>query len=335
MATKRQRGNTWHYTVKRAALLPKPIYLTFDDDVEGAAYVARLEALLDAGIVPDGFLPDQGIPTTLSESLALYQRALAVKDRDVLRVIEDRWGEARIKDIDYAWVELWIDGLKHARRLSPSRIRKFKGSLQRHLNWLHAKYPQLMPLNPVAQLPKGYSGGVRADVERDRRFEAGEEQAIREQLQGDATLSLLFELGLETAMRLREMYTLDWQQIDLKRRTVFLNKTKNGHKRQVPLSSVALVTLRSIDPQTGPLVAVHGTMEQITARLSKRFARAARLAGVEGFTFHDLRHEATCRLYERTTLSDVQIANITGHRDPRVLKRYANLRGSDLAEALW
>ena len=51
--------------------------------------------------------------------------------------------------------------------------------------------------------------------------------------------------------------------------------------------------------------------------------------------FHDLRHEATCRLYERTTLSDVLIAKITGHRDLRMLKRYASMRGSDLAVRLW
>lgn len=42
-----------------------------------------------------------------------------------------------------------------------------------------------------------------------------------------------------------------------------------------------------------------------------------------------------CRLYEKTNLSDVQIARITGHKDLRMLRRYASLRGSDLAAALW
>lgn len=30
-----------------------------------------------------------------------------------------------------------------------------------------------------------------------------------------------------------------------------------------------------------------------------------------------------------------QIAKITGHKDLKMLKRYANLRGSDLADQLW
>ena len=57
-------------------------------------------------------------------------------------------------------------------------------------------------------------------------------------------LNCLFELALETAMRLREMYTLDSAQVAIKDRTIFLDKTKNGDKRQVPLSSVAVATLK-------------------------------------------------------------------------------------------
>ena len=72
--------------------------------------------------------------------------------------------------------------------------------------------------------------------------------------------------------------------------------------------------------------------------LPKRYAAytdADTAAGCPDLRFHDLRHEATSRLFERTNLSDLQIAKITGHKDPRMLARYANLRGSDLAGALW
>lgn len=56
---------------------------------------------------------------------------------------------------------------------------------------------------------------------------------------------LLFTLAVETAMRLREMYTLSVSQVDLDKKTIFLDKTKNGDKRQVPLSSVALAALEA------------------------------------------------------------------------------------------
>lgn len=76
-------------------------------------------------------------------------------------------------------------------------------------------------------------------------------------------------------------------------------------------------------------------LARITSRLSRQFARVFDAAGCEDLHFHDLRHEATRRLYERTNLSDVEIASITGHRNLHMLKRYANLRGSVLAKRMW
>jgi len=325
MATKRHRGGRWHYTVRRAALLPKPLYLSFASEAEGDVYVARLEALLDQGVVPDGLL-SSGAPKTIGAALREYQRAVAVKDADVLRVIERRWGDTPLNKLTYAWAELWIRSMTG---LSPSRIRKFKGSLQRALTWVQAKYPETLGVNPLAQLPKGYSGG--GSDERDRRLEPGEEEAILAVLTGD--LRLIFQLALETAMRLREIYTLTWDQVDVDRRTIFLDRTKNGDKRQVPMSSVVVQLLQ--DGGEGPLFGYTGMPAQITTRLSKRFARAFEAAGVSGLRFHDIRHEATSRLYERTNLSDVEIAKITGHKRLDMLKRYANLRASSLADKLW
>jgi integrase len=157
------------------------------------------------------------------------------------------------------------------------------------------------------------------------------------------SLLLLFDLALETAMRLRECYTLTLDQIDLPRRTIFLDRTKNGDNRQVPLSSVAVKALEpyAAGARDGLLFpwwdgeATEASLRRTTSRLSRAFARIADAAGCGDLRFHDLRHEATSRLFEKTTLSEFEIAKISGHRSPRMLMRYANLRGSNLAEKLW
>jgi integrase len=76
-------------------------------------------------------------------------------------------------------------------------------------------------------------------------------------------------------------------------------------------------------------------LDTTTSDLSKVFRNVFAEAEIDDLHFHDLRHEATCRLYEKTTLSDVLIAKITGHRNLRMLLRYASLLGSDLAGRLW
>lgn len=51
---------------------------------------------------------------------------------------------------------------------------------------------------------------------------------------------------------------------------------------------------------------------------------------IENFRFHDLRHEAVSRFFERG-LSVPEVALISGHRDYRMLFRYTHLRAEDVA----
>jgi integrase len=61
--------------------------------------------------------------------------------------------------------------------------------------------------------------------------------------------------------------------------------------------------------------------------------RAIRWAGIEDLRFHDLRHEATTRLFEKG-LNIMEVASITGHKDLRMLRRYTHLKAEDLAQKL-
>jgi integrase len=74
---------------------------------------------------------------------------------------------------------------------------------------------------------------------------------------------------------------------------------------------------------------------RVTSLLSRQYVRIFKAAGCEDLSFHDLRHEATSRIYERTNFNDIQIARITGHKTLITLKRYANLRGSDASAGMW
>jgi integrase len=384
MATKRQRSSgAWEYVVKRKHLLPAPLYLSFESEAEGDSYVKRLEALLDKGIVPAEFKEAKSEIATIGDAIREYLAAQHVpaSDRLWLSVLFNRIGETRLAAVDYAWGEAWIEKLKREQRLSPSTIRHHVGALARCFDWAERRGVVALIPNPLRKLPRKYSiytdvdaaaalalgSEARIDVERDRRLSPHEEVRIRAILAAETpdgrqrsfglrwqgALECLFELALESAMRLGEMYALSLDQVDLPKKTLFLDKTKNGDKRQVPLTSVALKVLRIYMKQVkkhernmsgfsfdnGRLFPWWDGREQslrmTTSLLSRQFARIFEAAGCGDLRFHDLRHEATSRLFEKTRLSDVQISRITGHKEPRVLRRYANLRGTDLAAQLW
>ena len=373
MATKRKRGESWHYTVKRAGLLPRPIYLTFDDEAEGDEYVRRVEALLDRGVVPDDFNEKREVQRTLRENISRYLGAqhVAKDDGNLLSIVAQRLPrDLQLSALTFTWATSWVTTLKREQNLAPSTLRKHVGALARCLDWLAGHGD--IPFNPLRSLPKGYAvytpadiaavkkvqGTAKEDTERDRRLEPGEEPKIRAVLAGAKhpkkqralelkhapQLTLLFDMALESAMRMREMYTLSIDQIDLKRKTIFLDATKNGDKRQVPITSALLAALEThVDGRDrsellfpwwdGDLS--DKSLRRTTSKLSRQFSRIFETAECEDLNFHDLRHEATSRLYERTNLGDMEIAKITGHRTLAMLKRYANLRGSDLATRLW
>ena len=67
--------------------------------------------------------------------------------------------------------------------------------------------------------------------------------------------------------------------------------------------------------------------------ISQAFEKVCKAAGIEGLTFHDLRHEATSRLFEKG-LNPMQVATITGHKTLQMLKRYTHLRAEDLVGML-
>ena len=95
MVTKGLRGNSWEYVVKRKGVLTKPIYLSFSSEAGGDEYVRRLEAQLDASIVPAEFVSSTNAgKSKLVDRIRAYQVALHVpqEDQSLLGVIYARVG---------------------------------------------------------------------------------------------------------------------------------------------------------------------------------------------------------------------------------------------------
>ena len=181
--------------------------------------------------------------------------------------------------------------------------------------------------NPVALVskPKNTQG-------RSRILNATETIALFEALKPTGRRSIwmlpLVSLALETAMRRSELLGLRWEHIDLERRTIFLQLTKNGTSRTVPLSTHAIKILtempRNLDGRVFPV-----THEVV----SQAFNRARRQARVQDVRFHDLRHMAITRLAEKLP-NLIELSAVSGHKSLSMLKRYYHPNPELLAEKL-
>ena len=182
----------------------------------------------------------------------------------------------------------------------------------------------VLPLNPVRQVKM-----PRAGNPRERRVNPGELERLLTACEASRCrwLPAVIQLAVETGMRRSELLAMRWDDVDLEAHTVLLRNTKNGLPRTVPLSTRALNVIKDM-PRCGTTVFI------ISANaLRLAWERLRRRAEVSGLRFHDLRHEAVSRFFEKG-LNVPEVAMISGHRDPRMLFRYTHPKAEEVAAKL-
>lgn len=141
-------------------------------------------------------------------------------------------------------------------------------------------------------------------------------------------LQVFYLFQVMTAARRGETLGLPWQHVDFDAKTAFLPETKNGRPRKLALREDLVELLRDLPRGTARVFDV--SVDYVVGAWSK----ACTMAGISDLRIHDARHEALSRLAEsgKFTLPELQV--FSGHRDLRMLMRYAHLCSSRLAKKL-
>ena len=103
----------------------------------------------------------------------------------------------------------------------------------------------------------------------------------------------------------------------------YIYESKNGESREVPLSKKALLTINKLPK--------HFATKKIfwkwktTSGFQSSWQRLIKSSGIVNLHFHDLRHEAISRLFEKG-LNPMEVSAISGHKSMQVLKRYTHIK---------
>lgn len=128
------------------------------------------------------------------------------------------------------------------------------------------------------------------------------------------------ELALNTGLRLSEQYGLSWRDVSIARRTLAIQRSKNGATRHVPLNQAALRALEALQARANGSEFVCGGLN--TSR--RWFEPAIEAAGLQDFTWHCLRHTFASRL----VMAGVDIRTVQelmGHKTIGMTVRYSHL----------
>ncbi len=157
-----------------------------------------------------------------------------------------------------------------------------------------------------------------------------------------------FVLAISTGMRQSETMNLYWREpetpptetawgvVNLAESCIILHETKNGDRRRVPLTSLALLELQKLAKvrrlDTG-LVFPSPTHPQKPIELKKAWLNALQRAEVTNFRWHDLRH-CTASYLAMGGASMVEIAAVLGHKTLDMVKRYSHLSDGHIASVV-
>jgi len=169
-------------------------------------------------------------------------------------------------------------------------------------------------------------------VRRERRLRPGEYEKIENAEHEKFTLInqiTLFEI--ETGLRRGELAEARREYVDVEKRIMHVPKSKTDwitgkRGRVIPLSLLAIHIYQSL-----PVHYIDGTIFGMKAEsISQAFERMCEDCGIKDLRFHDLRHEAISRWFEKG-FSIEEVASMSGHEDWRSLKRYTHPDAEKLA----
>ena len=306
---------------------------TFDTKAKAEAWASTIESEIARGVFVSRAEAEN---TTLREALDRYQREIVPgkknADREGRRVrglqarTLARRSMASIQGKDIAA----FMQQRQAEGAGPNTVRLDLALLSHLFNVARTEWGMASLANPVEMVRK-----PRLPAGRDRRLVGDEQARLLAAAQAyDAGphagigIANMITWAIETAMRRGEIAAMRWDHLDRRARVLLIPETKTGTPRRVPLSTAALAVLDGLPRRLDGKV-----WGMRPDSISQAFERVCKAAGIEGLTFHDLRHEATSRLFEKG-LGLMEVASITGHKTMQMLKRYTHLRAEDLVGRL-
>jgi integrase len=325
MATIRKRGDRYQVQVRRLGVgsVSKSFRILKDAEI----WARQTEIQADRHDLPS----DRKVLTqiTLGELVVRYRDTVSFKKRGyaVERIRLNAFllhpmCRRRLSELTGAVFAAYRD--ERLREVKPASLKRELGAIHNLFEIAREEWGIPLRENPLAKLRLD-----APDDRRERRLRPGELDRLMDAAGScrNPLIGKIVLVALETGMRRGEILNIRLDDVDVERRTLLIPTTKNGQPRIIPLTGKALSLLHDVGVRTDTIFPISANAFRLSwERLKKR-------AKIENLHFHDLRHEAISRFFEKG-LSTPEVALISGHRDMRMLFRYAHASRKRVLEML-
>lgn len=288
---------------------------------EAEALVAKLkvEAFREANF---GIKPKRSWQEAVVRYLKVKALLRSVRDvRRICRNLDAYLGDKLLTEItgDVIWS---IVQRELAKGNKPATVNRYLATVRGVLRMARDEW-QWIDTFPKVRMLAG-------EVERDRWLTHAEADRLISVC--PPHLAAIVRFALATGCRASEITGLEWNRVDLERRTAWLNRTKNGTPRGVPLNADAVTVLEG-EAGKHPSYCFTYRGEPIRWGVCNTgWLEAVRKAGLSDFRFHDLRHTWASWHRQAGTTCD-ELKDLGGWKSRVMVDRYAKFATEHLTVA--
>lgn len=139
-------------------------------------------------------------------------------------------------------------------------------------------------------------------------------------------LKYFIMVAINTGMRRNEILKLEWRRIDLNNRLIYIEETKNGDPRTVPLNDELTSMFSSLKTQWdgSPYVFINPKTNRPYSELKTAWNTLKRKLNIKNLRFHDLRHNFATHSLSQGGGNLRDLSEMLGHRQLSTTMRYSH-----------
>lgn len=233
--------------------------------------------------------------------------------------------------------------------IGPEKVERFKAkrkaevkpaTVNRELACLKTLFNKAVEWGKLEESSLGAVKKFKEPPGRERILDAGEARRLVDC--ADSSIKPVLIVALNTGMRRNEILSLRWVNVDFVKGYIFIEDSKSGKSRKVPMNAAVFETLHDLpkkfeyvffNEETKSHVKDIKTAFKAACRRAKKDPKDDKDPGIVGLRLHDLRHTAASKMIEAGA-DLVTVSKILGHSSIQMTMRYAHPTPENMRRAV-